>query len=320
MEENIERKYWLSQDNIQKNRAFFCENRNEKIYRKIDFFRGKKILLWTRKPGLGDMYMNALCCFILNQKYGLNVWFGLRNNPSDRNFPILFKDIQYYNYNPNLKKYPLVDNRINRGFEGHIDHCGIYHDFDFIIDFRYYIGLKYNTIFQSLMEFGVNKIVSPINGLKTDYFDNSVEQYDVIMILGSGGWKPVRAYRNGDKLKEKLEDKKLKVFSVNNSDCKKIGLKKIVSMVKKSKVYIGAETGPSHLLSGIAKKSVIIQSGIHLSSFWNIYSNTYIIESEWECSKKKCICRKHEDCKNQNGVCIDRFSPEDISNVVIENL
>jgi len=51
----------------------FADNRK---YRSLNFYKGKKILLWTRKPGLGDMVMNAICCDILRNEYGLDclVW------------------------------------------------------------------------------------------------------------------------------------------------------------------------------------------------------------------------------------------------------
>src|SRR6478609_2073465 len=97
---NITRALWRSQSEIFRDREKYTSLAHKKNTRKIsmEYFRGKRILLWTRKPGLGDMVMNAICCDILRREHGLDVWFGCRYNPYDRDFPEILKGIPCYKY------------------------------------------------------------------------------------------------------------------------------------------------------------------------------------------------------------------------------
>ena len=128
---------WKSPEQIAAERVAATTSRSTDPFRDLDFYRGKRILLWTRKPGLGDRVMNAICCDLLRNRYGLDVWFGYRADPRDRDFPQVLDGVPHYRYAPNLRSFPLGDHRVPRGYSGGVDYRGERHPFDFIIDFRY---------------------------------------------------------------------------------------------------------------------------------------------------------------------------------------
>jgi hypothetical protein len=317
---DVPQKAWLSQESIHKDRERYTILRplreDRRQHRSLSFFKDKRILLWTRKPGLGDMVMNAICCDILRRQHGLDVWYGCRYNPYDREFPEFLKAIPCYRYQPDLRVHPLP--QMPRGYEGGIDHVGQNHPFDFIMDFRYHIGLERNTIFQCLEEFGVNRLPVPCQGLPVHNLPKVERSYDVVLALDCGGWKPVRSYRRVTELEQKLREAGLSVLNLSRAVMKPaLGLVEILAHVKAAKLFIGVETGITHLVSGVHRKALVVQSGIHRSAFWNVYSNTYVIEANWPCGGRKCRVRKHEECKVDGGVCIDRFAPSDIATLAI---
>jgi hypothetical protein len=322
----LPRDKWLSNDEVTLLRKEFtrCDKKEMQKYRPLEYYKGKKVLLWTRKPGLGDMVMNAMTVQLLRQKYDVDAYFGCRENPCDRDFPTVMKDTPTFTYKPDIHTYPLNDNKVPRGYEGGKEHTGQFDlPFDFVMDFRYSIGTRQNTIFQSLKEFGIRQMNHSIRGFQVDK-DKLVKikkPYDIIMCTSTGGWKPVRAYNRNKELKEELEKKGFKVFDLMEHDIKRdFGLKMFLGAVSQAKAYIGTETGPTHLCSGVAKKSFIIESGIHPSAFWNIYDRTYPIEADWGCGGRQCKVRKHEECTQENGVCIHRFSPKDIADYIEERI
>jgi hypothetical protein len=302
---------YFSENELNGIKKAYCTKADTRNYRDLSYYQNKKILLWTRKPGLGDMVMNAVCCDILRNEYGLDVWFGCRENPCDIDFPVIMKDVPSYVYKPDLRKFPIVDNEYPRGFEGGKDHQGEMHPFDFIIDFRYNVGEPQNTIFQCLKEFGIDKIDPNIKGFRVDedVLPKPKEKYDIVMCCSTGGWKPIRAFRKHEQLKELLEADGYKVLdmSVDGKAIKnKYGILGVLSLVKNAECYIGTETGPTHLVSGVHNKAVIIQAGIHHSAFWNVYQKTAPIELKLSCGGRKCKARKHEDC-TESSVCIDNI-------------
>ncbi|OYW71341.1 MAG: hypothetical protein B7Z37_28065 [Verrucomicrobia bacterium 12-59-8] len=283
------------------------------------YFRGKRILLWTRKPGLGDMVMNAICCDILRREHGLDVWFGCRYNPYDRDFPEILKGIPCYKYQPDLRTHPLPNQAEPRGYAGGKDYAGQKHPFDFILDFRYHMHLEVNTLFQCLEEFGVSRMKVPCDGLPVHNLPGIGKTYDVVLSPDCGGWKPVRAYRRGVDLEVLLNKRGISVLNLSRSASHaKLRLPEVLAHVKAAKLFIGVETGPTHLVSGVHQQALVLQSGIHRSAFWNIYARTHVVEKEWACGGRKCQVRKHDECVIPEGVCMDRYAPEDIAELACE--
>jgi SAM-dependent methyltransferase len=308
---------WKSPEQIADERVEATTSRSKAPFRELDFYRGKRILLWTRKPGLGDRVMNAICCDLLRNRYGLDVWFGLQNDAGDREFPELLEGVPHYPYSPDLRRDPLADHRAPRGFEGGIDHCGARHPFDFIIDFRYAVHSPYNAIFQCLMEFGIRKLDLPLAGFRVKNLPAPRERYDVVVCSTCAGWKPVRAYRRADELVAILRGKGMKVCDLSQTNIRtELGTAQLLSLVAAAGVYVGVETGPTHLVSGVHRQAVAIQSGIHKSAFWNIYDRTHVVEADWACGGRRCHVRRHEQCVIPEGVCIDRFAPRDLAQLI----
>src|SRR5690606_25044587 len=114
-----------------------------------------------------------------------------------------------------------------------------------------------------------------------------------------------------------LRDRGLKVLDLAETNVRNhLGSAKLLSIVRAAKVYVGAETGPTHLVSGVHRRAVVIQSGIHNSAFWNVYDRTHVVEARWECGGRKCRVRKHAECRISEGVCVDRFDPGDLADVI----
>lgn len=314
---------WKSQSEIESDRVRYTKcvrNITKSVNLPFSFFRNKRILLWTRKPGLGDMAMNAICCDVLRNQFGLDVWYGCRHNPYDRDFPVILQGVPCYKYQPDLRRYPLPVQNQQRGYEGGLDYIGQKHPFDFIIDFRYEIHRESNTIFQCLEEFGIQRLMLPCAGLQVHRLPKVKNTWDVVLCPDAGGWKPVRAYRRGSELEEALKRRGLSVLNISKTSGQGhvFKLPELLAQVQAAKLYIGVETGPTHLVSGVHRQALILQAGIHLSAFWNVYDRTHIVEMKWPCGGRKCRVRQHSDCKQPEGVCIDRFDPSDIADLALE--
>ncbi len=311
---------WRPQSLIRRDRVLYSATSPENLrkHRDMGFFKEKRILLWTRKPGLGDMVMNAICCDILRREHGLDVWYGCRYNPSDRHFPDFLKDIPHYKYQPDLRTHPLPNQRPPRGYEGGVDYRGEKVPFDFVLDFRYHMYLKVSTLYQCLEEFGVSRLSVPCEGLPVHNLPDVPASYDVVLCLDCGGWKPVRAYRRGEELEAALHKRGLSVLNLSRSATSaRFSLAEVLAHVKAAKLYIGVETGPTHLVSGVHQKALILQSGIHSSAFWNVYDRTHIVEKTWPCGGRNCQVRTHEQCTQPDGVCMDRYAPHDIAELAV---
>lgn len=311
---------WRSQCLIHMDREKYTQNQGSPNHRSIGFFRNKRILLWTRKPGLGDMAMNAICCDILRRQFDLDVWYGCRFNPYDREFPKVLKGVPCYKYQPDLRRYPLPTQASVRGYEGGLDYMGQKHPFDFIIDFRYEIHRELNTLYQCLEEFGINQLPLPCAGLPVHKLPHVQQTWDVVISPDAGGWKPVRAYRRGAELEAALRKRNLSVLNISKSSGQGHFLKlpELLAHVQAAKLYIGVETGPTHLVSGVHRQALILQAGIHLSAFWNVYERTHVVEKLWSCGGRKCRVRKHEQCEQLDGVCMDRYAPDDIADLALQ--
>lgn len=320
---DLPRSAWRTQEEIHRDRLRYSRLVDSKQKpppsgkRDLNWFRNKRILLWTRKPGLGDMVMNAMCCDFLRRHAGLDVWFGCRNNPYDRHFPPLLSSVPSYQYQPDLNKYPVP--KEPRGYEGGVDHTGAEHPFDFIMDFRYDIHSFTNTLFQSLSEFGLKSVPVPFHGLNFLGLPKVESPYDIVIQPNCGTWKPVRSYRRHEELVARLCAQGFSVLNLADHG-RSLSLARVLAEVKAARLYIGVETGISHLVAGVHKQAIIIQAGIHRSAFWNIYDRTHIVEAAWPCGGRLCQARKHDECHQNDGVCVDRFSPEDITDLTTELL
>lgn len=317
-------RFWKRQESIKRDRERFCrinagDPRDYDGGRGLDWFRGKRILLWTRKPGMGDMAMNAMCCDILRRDHGLDVWFGCRGNKYDREFPGFLRNVPCHSYSPNLHSHPLP--RLDeppRGYEGGTDHAGNALPFDFIIDFRYHIHAPANTLFQCLREFGIREFRGAYPGLPVHNLPETDDAPDVVLSLHCGGWKPVRAYRRGAELAQRLRAEGLKVLDISERlPDPGFKLVHLLSEVKAARLFVGVESGATHLVSGVHRKALILQAGIHRSAFWNIYERTHVVEGEWPCGGRACRVRTHEQCLQPDGVCIDRYAPKDLATLTL---
>ncbi len=314
---------WRDQRAVHRDRVRYCmaDPRDRKRHdggRGLDWFRGKRILLWTRKPGMGDMAMNAMCCDILRRVHGLDVWFGCRGNKYDREFPSFLDGVPCFPYRPDLHAHPLPKETPPRGYEGGLDHTGARVPFDFVLDFRYHIHAPANTLFQCLREFGVRRLAAPYGGLPVRHLPEAGAPHDVVLSLHCGGWKPLRAYRHGVELAERLRAEGLSVLDVGErlSD-RSFGLRELLAETRAARLFIGVESGAAHLVSGVHRQALILQAGIHRSAFWNVYARTHVVEGEWPCGGRACRARRHEECERAEGVCIDRYAPEDVARLAL---
>ena len=310
---------WLSMNEIAKRQIEYCtvKEKDIKNVRKIDIDKNSSnILITTFASGFGDHITAAIFCQILS-KNGYNVSYAYNKKGKDRDFSVVLENI--------IDTFDITD--IKKEYFYNIDFLKN-NGFNFSYSYSYSRACPYNMIFQNLLRFGIYDLKTPIDGfvINKNKLNNNCEYYDVIMMLESGRGQPIRGYALSRELEDIIKSNGLKVLNINAKLSSNLGLIEFLSLVSKSKIYIGIETGPTHAASWISKKSIILQSGLHSSCLWNIYNKSHIIESDWPCSigvwKKRSLlhdCKKYEDCIYSNA-CINRYNPKDIFGIVAKEL
>jgi len=116
--------------------------------------------------------------------------------------------------------------------------------------------------------------------------DPSVVGADVALCLTGGEWSPYRFYPKGAELKEALTAAGISWIDVNP-----LRGMKMFNAVKKSRLYVGIDTGTTHAASGLTKNGIVIQSGFNEVWNWNHDYPFDIIEAPQRCELKPCGLR-----------------------------
>jgi hypothetical protein len=139
---------------------------------------------------------------------------------------------------------------------------------------------------------------------------------DVFVITSAGPWSNVRNYPRFQEL--------FNLFNKNNISYVNVTKEKLIDEVffecfAKSKIFIGLETGATHLAAQFLNKnnSLILQSGFVPLDFWAKHYDVDYIALSLSCSP--CGLRNTNSCK-YNHACMYDITPESILEKIINKL
>lgn len=127
--------------------------------------------------------------------------------------------------------------------------------------------------------------------------DIEVPSFDVVMASATSDFTPYRNWNGFTELKNLLTNSgftwiDLSEKGIKNTLC--------INYVKKSKIYIGLESGVSHYVAEFAAgKGIVIQSGYSYSKYWGPYGYRFI-ENNVSCSPCFLLtgCQNEHKCMN----------------------
>ncbi|MBM4043985.1 MAG: glycosyltransferase family 9 protein [Planctomycetes bacterium] len=136
-------------------------------------------------------------------------------------------------------------------------------------------GLMRRALDNFAQQFGLQALQITRTAVAVQYSSQfDVEPVDVALCTESGGWSPYRNWPHFDCLKKSLE-----ANGISFCDLTKEGKRgmECVNYIRKARLYVGLETGVSHLASSVAAgKGLIIQSGYSTFDYWCPYEYAYI--------------------------------------------
>jgi len=154
-------------------------------------------------------------------------------------------------------------------------------------------------------------------GVPVKYLDvRGVFGADVALVTKTGYWSRIRDYPFFSQLKALLDSASISYIDI--TECRLMDLE-CLNVVRKSRVYVGLETGVSHLVSSFCDESngLILQSGYVSRTFWAKYYRFDFLEMPQHCSP--CYLRNVEDCK-WGHACMAGISPEAVLDRIREKL
>lgn len=126
---------------------------------------------------------------------------------------------------------------------------------------------------------------------------------DVVMWTRTGSWSPYRNWPYFEELKKLFNEEGITYIDARTEGVHSIEL---LNYVKRCKLYLGLDTGPSHYVSKFANwKTLIIQSGFSPFSFWAYAYEYDVINHDVPC--QHCWINK-EDMKRRGVVCQNEWS------------
>jgi len=241
------------------------------------------------------------CMAVFFTKILIDNGFDAKFRHSIKKYNQLF-DIPSSEESPNFRfDYSSNDNPVNPSFDK--DKNIIY----FVIE-------KFKTKFNIEKEIKIINNFCPVN-----YTDiPAIENHDVTLNGKTGGWTPYTRYPTPKFLKLKsLLDKE----GISFYDLAETKNNETLNYVKKSKVFVGLQTGVSIFVSQVVNKGLIIQSGYSTNEYWNCYGLDYI-SKDYDC--KECFLHKRKIkqgklCPHEHR-CMQTLEPEDIVKKIKEKL
>jgi len=252
------------------------------------------ILTSTTKKAFGDILLTSYFVSILNDN-GVDAYFFRRGNGRVYAYMVIdCPKIEAIN-DKRLKKFPVLRLGYAHGKPGELgipiisQYCKMFKD-------RYNIPIKNN-----------------FNYIPVKYYDMpEVPSVDVSLCTKSGGWSQDRDWPYFEQLKERLKQSKISYIDLNEEE--KFNME-CLNYIKKSKLYVGLETGTSHYASQVANgKTLILQSGIHDIGFWCSYDYDHLY------IPVKCkLCKSLTKCPYDNK-CMKDLTVDMMFNKIIEKL
>lgn len=161
---------------------------------------------------------------------------------------------------------------------------------------------------------------------------NGLETKDFIVCIHPGAGYPSKRWlaKKWAKLIDRLnEEFKAKIILVGSKEEKslsdnintmlktktidvvgKTSLGELAALLKKAKLFIGTDSGPSHIASAVDRPSVILYSGTNDSKQWAPLGNKTVI------IQKDVPCKGCERLKCPNNVCMDLITVDEVMEAV----
>ena len=108
----------------------------------------------------------------------------------------------------------------------------------------------------------------------------AISGVDVALVTKSGVWSKYRNWPHFPELKSMMRREGISFIDLTERDIRDV---QFLNYVKKSKVYVGLDTGPSHYGSQWIKNGIILQSGFSNYRQWSPYPYT-VLDFPVDCS------------------------------------
>ena len=136
---------------------------------------------------------------------------------------------------------------------------------------------------------------------------------DVAIASQAGNWTPYKAWPYFKELKHLFNQNDISYIDLSEKEIKNF---EFLNYVKKSKIYLGLDTGTSHYASKFIKhKGFIIQGGFTTFEYWGSLYNYQKIESPVSCSP----CYKRKGCEYSHA-CMANISAQHVYEVIKQAL
>lgn len=144
-------------------------------------------------------------------------------------------------------------------------------------------------------------ITEMIDYIPVKFREINIEPVDVALITQSGNWSRYRDWPYFPELKYEFSKRGITYLDLSESNIQDFAL---LNYIKKSSLFIGLETGATHLASSFLTKdtALVIQGGYSYFNYWANYSCT-VIEAKQPCSD----CRRRNGC-DRNQKCMTDIS------------
>lgn len=149
---------------------------------------------------------------------------------------------------------------------------------------------------------GIKKEIQRTRNVVPVVFEEMLtEGVDVALNTQCGRMGKYREWPYFTELKRELKKNKISFIDL---DEKKIRGNLALNYVKKSKLYVGLDTGMSHYVSSVVNDSLIIQTGYSTIDYWSVYNYDYIETPNVQC--KNCCLKSFSRCPH-NYFCMRNF-------------
>lgn len=158
-----------------------------------------------------------------------------------------------------------------------------------------------------------------INYIPVKYEDiPEIKSVDIVLGTKCGRWCKYRQWPYFEQLKKRLEENNISYIDMDKN---KMRFMDCLNCVKKSKLYVGIESGMSHYVSQVANgKALILQSGFVDINFWCNYDYGYLyIPVPCRICHKNTGNKVIDRCENDHK-CMENLSVDMVFNKIVEKL
>jgi hypothetical protein len=250
------------------------------------------------KRAFGDLLLASYFTAILNDN-GIDAYFYRRGQGREWIYPAIACNKIYDTTDPRLSTYSSCKMKYYHGEPGVLS-VPIIEQYCNSFKKRYGISLKNN-----------------FNYIPVKYYDMpQVPSVDVTLCTKSGAFCPYRNWPYFKELKKLFQKNGISYIDLTQEQIYSI---EYLNYVKKSKLFVGVDTGPSHYVSQVANgKALILQHGVHDINFWCSYDYDSL-HIPTDCRLCKANMHPGNECKH-NHICMRELTVDMVFNKIMEKL